>query len=160
MTEDRVRAHGAEPGRIGRRGFIRGALAVGAALGAGGRLFGGDEPAPKEAPKDAPKGPAAAAEPIFRISLAEWSLHRALGKGDLDTPGFVRAARDVYGLDAVEYVNSFLKRQVGDPAATAELGKLCADTGVKSLLIMCDGEGRLGDPDEKARATAIENHRK
>jgi sugar phosphate isomerase/epimerase len=29
---------------------------------------------------------------------------------------------------------------------------------VRSLLIMCDGEGRLGDPDEAARATAVDNH--
>ena len=29
---------------------------------------------------------------------------------------------------------------------------------MKSLLIMCDGEGRLGDPDDSARTTAVENH--
>jgi sugar phosphate isomerase/epimerase len=39
--------------------------------------------------------------------------------------------------------------------------KLRADgEGVRSLLIMCDNEGSLGDPDEEARATAVENHRK
>ncbi len=32
------------------------------------------------------------------------------------------------------------------------------DLGVKSLLIMCDNEGRLGDPDEKKRIKAVENH--
>jgi L-ribulose-5-phosphate 3-epimerase len=29
---------------------------------------------------------------------------------------------------------------------------------VKSLLIMCDGEGALGDPDAAKRQTAVENH--
>jgi sugar phosphate isomerase/epimerase len=32
------------------------------------------------------------------------------------------------------------------------------DAGVKSLLIMIDGEGALGDPDEKKRRQAVENH--
>jgi sugar phosphate isomerase/epimerase len=35
-----------------------------------------------------------------------------------------------------------------------------ADEGVKSLLIMVDGEGNLGDPDAAARSKAIENHHK
>ena len=34
----------------------------------------------------------------------------------------------------------------------------CDDYGVRSLLIMCDGEGALGDPDEAARTQAVENH--
>ncbi|MGH7291768.1 MAG: sugar phosphate isomerase/epimerase family protein, partial [Myxococcota bacterium] len=32
--------------------------------------------------------------------------------------------------------------------------------GVTSVLIMCDGEGALGDADEKKRMTAVDNHRK
>jgi sugar phosphate isomerase/epimerase len=38
--------------------------------------------------------------------------------------------------------------------------KRAGDLGVKSLLIMIDGEGALGDPDEKKRTTAVENHYK
>jgi sugar phosphate isomerase/epimerase len=34
------------------------------------------------------------------------------------------------------------------------------DAGVTSVLIMCDDEGRLGDPDDARRSAAIENHRK
>lgn len=144
-----------EKTRLDRRGFLHGVLAAGALLGAGVRPAFADEPAPKGVPREP-----AAGEPLFRISLAQWSLHRALEKGELDTPGFVRAARADYGLDAVEYVNKFLKDRAGSAEKTAELAKICADGGVKSLLIMCDGEGRLGDPDAKARGAAIENHRK
>jgi sugar phosphate isomerase/epimerase len=36
----------------------------------------------------------------------------------------------------------------------------CDDLGVTSLLIMCDGEGDLGNPDSAARTKAIENHYK
>ena len=32
------------------------------------------------------------------------------------------------------------------------------DQGVSSLLIMCDNEGDLGDPNQKARVKAVENH--
>ena len=34
------------------------------------------------------------------------------------------------------------------------------DNDVKSLLIMCDNEGNLGDPDENKRNQAVENHYK
>jgi sugar phosphate isomerase/epimerase len=38
--------------------------------------------------------------------------------------------------------------------------KRCADNGVRSLLIMCDNEGRIGDPDNAKRLQAVENHYK
>ncbi len=38
--------------------------------------------------------------------------------------------------------------------------KRAKDLGVKSQLIMCDGEGQLGDPDSKRRTQAVENHYK
>jgi sugar phosphate isomerase/epimerase len=38
--------------------------------------------------------------------------------------------------------------------------KRAAGEGVKSLLIMCDGEGSLGAPQEPARAKTVENHLK
>ncbi|RMF85884.1 MAG: sugar phosphate isomerase/epimerase [Planctomycetota bacterium] len=106
--------------------------------------------------------PAAAEEkgerPLFMISLAEWSLHRALYEKKLDHLDFARAARRDYGIEAVEYVNSFFKDKASDAKYIAEMKKRAADEGVRSLLIMCDGEGRIGDPDEKARRQAVENH--
>ena len=35
-----------------------------------------------------------------------------------------------------------------------------SDLGVRSLLIMCDNEGNLGDPDLKKRTKSVENHYK
>jgi sugar phosphate isomerase/epimerase len=40
------------------------------------------------------------------------------------------------------------------------LKKVADDEGVVSVLIMCDGEGALGDADEKKRATAVDNHKR
>jgi L-ribulose-5-phosphate 3-epimerase len=99
-------------------------------------------------------------EPPFEISLAEWSLHRALYAGELDNLDFPRVARVDYELGAVEYVNSFFKEGAEDPTYLGELKQRCDDHGVRSLLIMCDGEGALGAPDDADRTQAVENHYK
>jgi len=98
--------------------------------------------------------------PPFKISLAQWSLHRALQAGTLDHLDFARTAKEDYGIDAVEYVNTFFKDKAKDVPYLSDMVKRAADLGVKSLLIMCDGEGQLGDADESKRAQTIENHRK
>jgi len=98
-------------------------------------------------------------KPLFEISLAEWSLHRTLRKGDLTNLDFPKKAKSL-GIHAVEYVNSFFKDKATDAKYLAELNKRCEGEGVKSLLIMCDGEGALGDQDKERRGQAVENHHK
>ena len=97
---------------------------------------------------------------LFKISLAQWSLHRALKEGTLDHLDFAAAAKETYGIGAVEYVNSFFKDKAEDRDYLAQMKRRAADAGVTSLLIMCDGEGRLGDPDDSRRAQAVRNHYK
>jgi L-ribulose-5-phosphate 3-epimerase len=97
---------------------------------------------------------------VFKISLAEWSLHRMLFAGELDNLAFPAFANETFGIDTVEYVNQFFKDKATDTAYLDELKKRCADSGVSSRLIMIDGEGRLGDPDDAARTRAVENHYK
>jgi len=98
----------------------------------------------------------------FKISLAQWSLHRRL-RGQqqpaLDNLDFAEAARG-FGIEAIEYVNQFFKDKAKDKKYLAEMKKRAADAGVRSLLIMCDGEGHLGDPDPQKRTQAVENHYK
>jgi sugar phosphate isomerase/epimerase len=96
----------------------------------------------------------------FRISLAEWSLHRELNAKQSDNLDFARIAREVYDIAAIEYVNTFFRGRVGETAYLAELNRRARDNGVYQHLIMCDGEGRLGDPDEGKRLQAVDNHRK
>jgi sugar phosphate isomerase/epimerase len=57
-------------------------------------------------------------------------------------------------------VNQFFKDKAKDEKYLADMKKRCEDLGVKSLLIMVDGEGNLGDPNEARRTTAVENHYK
>ncbi|CAN5882660.1 sugar phosphate isomerase/epimerase [soil metagenome] len=99
-------------------------------------------------------------EPPFRISLAQWSLHRTLRAGDIDHLDLARVARDEFAIDAIEYVNIFFKDRAEDRDYLAEMNRRAADHGVYQHLIMCDGEGRLGDPDAALRRQAVENHHK
>jgi sugar phosphate isomerase/epimerase len=98
----------------------------------------------------------------FKISLAQWSWHkrfRGQEEPKMDNLDFAKEAKGL-GIKAVEYVNQFFKDKAGDEKYLAEMKKRAADNGVKSVLIMCDGEGDLGDPDAKRRAQAVENHHK
>jgi sugar phosphate isomerase/epimerase len=97
-------------------------------------------------------------DPLFNISLAQWSLHRALEAGELTNLEFPAVARRDFGIDAVEYVNVFFKDRVLDQGYLLTLKDRCESEGVKSLLIMCEGEGRIGDPDDAARTVTVENH--
>ena len=47
-----------------------------------------------------------------------------------------------------------------DAKYLGEMKKRAADQGVKSLLIMCDREGNIGDPDSAKRKQTVDNHRK
>jgi sugar phosphate isomerase/epimerase len=97
---------------------------------------------------------------FFKISLAEWSLHRTLRKGELDNLAFPAVAKNDFGIDAVEFVNQFFKDKAEDAKYLNELNKRCSDNEVKSVLIMIDGEGDLGNLDDIKRKVAVENHYK
>jgi L-ribulose-5-phosphate 3-epimerase len=103
---------------------------------------------------------AADKEPLFRISLAEWSLNKSLFGKKFDHLDFAPTAKKEFGIDAVEYVNQFFMDKAQDAKYLAELKKRADDNGVTSVLIMCDREGNLGDPNEAKRTQAVENHHK
>lgn len=94
----------------------------------------------------------------FKISLAQWSLHQALQSKQLEHLDFAKVARTEFDIGAIEYVNSFFKDKARDAAYLAEMNRRANDHGVYQHLIMCDGEGDLGDPDPARRTQAVENH--
>lgn len=99
-------------------------------------------------------------QPVFKISLAEWSLHQALWKNTISNLDFPGIAKRKYGLDAVEYVSSFFKGKGEDMGYLTALKDSCTKNGVKSLIIMVDGEGNLADTSLATRTKAVENHYK
>ncbi|MBI1766710.1 MAG: TIM barrel protein [Acidobacteria bacterium] len=130
---------------IERRAFIKQAAQTGAVFGITALT--------KETLSAAPK-------PLFQISLAQWSLHKALFAKQLDNLDFAKTAKQDYGINAVEYVNQFFKDKAQDKTYLGEMLKRTKDLGVENRLIMCDGEGNLGDPDAAKRQQAVENHYK
>ena len=127
-----------------RRHFIKSATAVAAAVVVAPHLFA------KELLDKS----------FFEISLAEWSLHKSLFSGKISNLDFPVIAKKQYGIGVVEYVNQFFKDKAEDKKYLGELLQRCRDNGLKNHLIMIDGEGELGSPNEQERIKAVEKHYK
>lgn len=102
-------------------------------------------------------------KPFFKLSLAQWSLHKAiLETKTLNPLDFSKKAREL-GFEAVEYVNQLYNI---DPAnATVAISKLVkdlkkrsSDNGVTNVLIMLDGEGELAAATKTGRDEAVAKH--
>ncbi len=130
---------------LNRRSFLKQSALLGAGLAAAPGLLAAEQKATK---------------PLFLISLAEWSFHRALFAGKMTNLDFPRVAKRDFGIDGVEYVNQFWKDKAKDQDYLKQLKQRCSDEGVQSVLIMCDGEGAIGDADPARRTKAVENHYK
>lgn len=102
-------------------------------------------------------------KPFFKLSLAQWSLHKAiLETKTMDAMDFARKARSL-GFESVEYVNQLYEshiKQQGHDAIIRELKKRSAGHGVNNVLIMIDNEGELAAATKAERDTAIASHSK
>lgn len=149
--------------RLDRRSFLSrlsAALAAGTAVGTGRARAAEVTKVANKAKDPGPGKAGPAARPaLFKISLAEWSLHRALFAKEIDNLDFARIANGL-GIDGIEYVNQFWKDKAKDKSYLAELKRRAAGEGVWSVLIMIDGEGQIGAKDETKRKTTVENHKK
>jgi sugar phosphate isomerase/epimerase len=127
-----------------RRHFLASSAAA-VALSASSRWSLGQDTAPNKA---------------YKISLAQWSLHKPLFAKEIDNLDFAKVSKERFGIDGVEYVNQFFKDKAKDAKYLEEMKKRTSDLGVTNLLIMIDGEGGLGNSDAAKRTTAVENHYK
>jgi len=93
-----------------------------------------------------------------KISLAQWSLHKAFFAKELDPLQFASIASKQYDINAVEYVAAFYKDQSKNEKFWSQMKTTASNEGVENLLLMIDDEGLLGDPKKKARDIAVENH--
>jgi L-ribulose-5-phosphate 3-epimerase len=96
----------------------------------------------------------------LKLSLAQWSIHRALESGDLKPENFAAIAKNDFGISAVEYVNGFYRDHATDVEFWKKMRASADSLGVKSLLMMVDEEGDLGNPNAEERNKAVENHYK
>jgi L-ribulose-5-phosphate 3-epimerase len=135
---------------IDRRRFLQGVVAGASALGLGLR---------SGFAADVTGKPTAGKIGDFKISLAEWSLHKTLQKKEITNLDFPVVAREKYGIEAVEFVNQFFKDKAHDSTYLKELKKRATDNGVTCVLIMIDGEGDLSAIDTAERDKAVDKHK-
>ena len=122
----------------------------------------------KEEVSEAPKEEVQAEKaPFFKLSLAQWSLHKAVleeGQSPLD---FAQKASEM-GFEGIEYVSQLYTRELEkdkDPKVAMDnllktLKEKSETYEVANVLIMVDREGHLATLDDKERAQTVENHKK
>ena len=106
-------------------------------------------------------------EPFFKLSLAQWSIHRMIEDDGMDPYNFAKLAKS-WGFEGVEYVSQLYSEELkkydtveeGMKQIVSRLQQESESAGIQNLLIMVDDEGDLADPDEDARNLAVENHKK
>jgi sugar phosphate isomerase/epimerase len=106
-------------------------------------------------------------EPFFKLSLAQWSLNKAIRNDSLDPYTFAEKAKG-WGFSGLEYVSQLYNKELQAANFSKEAmanfvaknNAEAAKYGMKNLLIMVDNQGDLAVSDEKERNTTVENHKK
>ncbi|MGI9532329.1 sugar phosphate isomerase/epimerase family protein [Lutimonas sp.] len=106
-------------------------------------------------------------EPFFKLSLAQWSLNKAVREGGESPLDFAQRASEL-GYEGIEYVSQLYTKELekeADPKVAMEklliaLKEKSVTYNVTNVLIMVDGEGHLAAMDDKERAKTVENHKK
>lgn len=106
-------------------------------------------------------------KPFFKLSLAQWSLHKEILEGKMSPLDFAQKANE-FGFEGIEYVSQLyaneLKKNPDSKAAMETLLTTLKEKSetynVKNVLIMVDNEGDLAAIDEAERNEAVENHKK
>ena len=117
----------------------------------------------------------------FKLSLAQWSLHRRFfgdsldkglsffGKtlmqdpdslliGASDPFDFPAISINEFGINCIELVNTFYYSKAKDSAYWERFKNQCDALGVTVNLIMCDALGNIGDTDDDARRKTVQRH--
>ena len=103
-----------------------------------------------------------AKEPFFKLSLAQWSLHRTFNEKGEDPFKFAEISKNM-GFEGLEYVNHIYTKQIdelGFDVVIDSLKSLSEQHDMQNVLIMVDNEGDLASPEEAERDKAVENHKK
>jgi L-ribulose-5-phosphate 3-epimerase len=92
------------------------------------------------------------------ISLAQWALVEEIQKGKWKTLDFPKVARNDFGLNGIEFVNTLF--EVPTEGYLRQLKKNAADNGITMVLIMVDDEGDGCSSTKEERRQFEINHRK
>jgi len=106
-------------------------------------------------------------EPFFQLSLAQWSLNKAIREGNMDPKDFAKKAAEL-GFKGLEYVNHLYNSEfAGSSNILSSISSLVStlntnakDNGVENLIMMVDEQQDLAVRDRAARKQGIEDHKK
>lgn len=105
---------------------------------------------------------AASGAPPYRLSLGQWTLHRAFrgeqGLAKRDPLEFPTMAGEM-GFEGVDYSGLLLGEHHTNRGSLTELNRRAADAGVKNVLVLIDIYDPLGAPSEDARRKTVEKYR-
>lgn len=96
---------------------------------------------------------------FFKISLAQWSIHKALFDGSIDHLDFAKIARK-FDCEGLEYVTNFFSDKAKNISYLNKMNNAAKNQGVENVLIMVSKEGYLASPKLDIRKKGIENHYK
>jgi len=107
------------------------------------------------------------AAPFFKLSLAQWSMHKMILEDGMDPYDFAKKANE-WGFEGLEYVSQLYREELEADDYSEKVMQAFVDKcneeakkyGLANILIMIDGQGNLADEDAVARKEAVENHYK
>lgn len=100
--------------------------------------------------------------PFFKLSLAQWSLHKTFNEDGISPFKFAEMSKEM-GFEGLEYVSQLYNVEIeklGFDVVIDSLKTLSVQNEMQNVLIMVDHEGDLADPDVVVRDAAVENHKK
>lgn len=147
-----------------RRNFIRNSSQAGIALSVLGMY------ACKKTKKQSSEDTGAMVKvegPFFKLSLAQWSIHKMIKDEGVDPYTFAEKAKS-WGFTGLEYVSQLYNPELSEAnyseeAMAAFVEKSNAEAkkhGMENVLIMIDGQGNLAVNDETERNETVEKHKK
>lgn len=99
---------------------------------------------------------------FFKLSLAQWSLHKYV-KDEKKSPFHFASQAKEMGFEGIEYVSALYKIEIeklGFDKVIDSLKTISNELDIQNVLIMVDEEGDLADPDEHKRNQAVEKHKR
>ena len=106
-------------------------------------------------------------ELFFKLSLAQWSLHKNIKYGDMDPYEFAQVAKS-FNFTGIEYVtalyDNIMKVRDGDMSKAITFWarknkKLAEINDINNVLIMIDEIEGLAEENKSRRLKAVENHK-
>lgn len=102
--------------------------------------------------------------PFFKLSLAQWSVHRAIQSGAMSPLDFAQKSKE-WGFEGLEYVNHLYNKELEGGMSmddlVKELNLRANDHEINNLIMMVDldvGVGDIAVSDNSQRLNAIEMH--